>query len=172
MVTPATAPVATPVETWDNLTTGIATSVANDLASIKCAEVTFTQTSAAGTYTGSVSVPAGSTIIDIQVRSTVLWNAGTSSTMKVGDTDDDGWYTGIDLQATDLVVGEVIRFGSTGGKEGVYIVVATGAQNASYSASARLVTGIITTVGTGTAGRTRMLVLFTSPPTTTAATKV
>jgi hypothetical protein len=131
----------------------------------------FTQTSAAGTYTGTVAVPAGALVTDIKVWSTVLWNAGTSSIMKVGDTDDDGWYTGIDLQATDLLVGEEINFVQTGGKEGVYIVLASGLRSAAYSASARNVTGIITQTGTGTAGRTFMAVEYVVP-TATAATKV
>src|SRR5690349_18261250 len=81
-------------------------------------EVTFTETTGAGTYTGSVTVPAGATIVDIQIHSTALWTATTSATLKVGDAaDDDGWYTGVKLKATDLLVGEVIRFASTVGKE-------------------------------------------------------
>jgi hypothetical protein len=132
----------------------------------------FTQTSAAGTYTSpAVTVPAGGLLLDIKVWSTVLWNAGTSSTMKVGDTDDDGWFTGIDLQATDLLVGEEINFVQTGGKEGAYLSTSTGKRSAAYSASARDIVGIITQVGTGTAGRTFMAVVYVLP-TATAATKV
>lgn len=135
-------------------------------------EVTFTETTGAGTYTGSVVVPAGATILDIWVQSTALWTASTSATMKVGDTDDDGWYTAINLKATDLLVGEVIRFGSTGGKEGVYLVTASGLLSAAYSASARTIAGIVTTVGgTGNAGRSRMLVFYVLPASVTAATK-
>jgi hypothetical protein len=37
-------------------------------------ERTFTETSGAGTYTGSVSVPAGATIQDIIVNGVALWN--------------------------------------------------------------------------------------------------
>lgn len=143
----------------------------NNSSEVRCDEVTFTETAGAGTYTGIVSIPAGSTLIDIQVQSTALWAAATSATMIVGDGDDDnGFYTGIDLKATDLLVAEVIRFGSTGGKEGAYIVNATGELN-SYSATARSIIGTIATVGaTGTTGRTRMLVLYVTPV-ATAATK-
>ncbi len=132
-------------------------------------EVTFTETTNAGIYTGSVTIPAGSTLIDIQVQSTALWDTVTSATMKVGDvTDADGFYIGIDLKATDLIVAEVIRFGSTGGKEGAYIVTATGELN-SYSASERKIIGVVTTVGaTGNAGRTRMLVMWINPIPTVA----
>jgi hypothetical protein len=124
-------------------------------------EVTFTETAGAGVYTGSVTVPAGATILDVKVRSTALWTAATSANMKVGDVAvDDGFYTGINLKATDLLVGEEINFINTGGKEGSYIVAATGYRTA-YSSAARVVSGIITTVGgSGTAGRTRMQVVY------------
>lgn len=139
---------------------------------VVAAEVTFTETAGAGTYTGSVVVPAGATIVDIKVRSTALWDTQTSATMEVGDgTDPDGWFTGVDLKATDLLVGEELNFVQTGGKEGAYLSLTTGARTAAYSASARTVSGIITTVGaTGSAGRTRMMVLYVLP-TATAATK-
>jgi hypothetical protein len=135
-----------------------------------CQEVTFTEAGDT-TYTGSVDLPAGSTILDIQLQSTALWDDGTSATMKVGDgDDDDGFYTGVDLTATDLLVDEVIRFESTGGVEGAYIVAATGELN-SYDPAARTITGVVTTGGQdGTAGRTRMLVVYTCPSNTTAAT--
>ena len=134
--------------------------------------LSFTQTSAAGTYTGTITVPAGALILDIKVWSTVLWNAGTSSLMDVGDvTDPDGWFTQIDLQATDLLVGEEISFDNTGGKHGAYLLVSSGKRSAAYSASARAVSGIIVQTGTGTAGRTFMAVEYVLP-TATAATKV
>lgn len=127
-------------------------------------EITFIERTGAGVYTGRIVLPAGSTLIDIQVQSTTLWDAAASATMKVGDaSDDEGFYTGIDLKATDLEVAEVIRFESPGGKQGAYIVTATGELN-SYSASERTISGIITTVGaTGSAGRTRMLVIYVIP---------
>lgn len=135
-------------------------------------EVTFTETTGAGTYTGSVTVPAGATILDIQVQSTAVWTATTTALMDVGDVaDPDGWYTQINLKATDLLVGEVIRFGGTGGKEGAYVVNATGLLSTSYAGTARVVTGKVVTVGAaGSAGRTRMLVLYILPV-ATAATK-
>lgn len=135
-------------------------------------EVTFTETTGAGTYTGSVNVPAGATIIDIKVRSTALWDTATSATMKVGDAaDDDGWFTGINLKATDLLVGEEINFVQTGGKEGAYLNTTTGARSAAYNAAAVVISGIVTTVGaSGSAGRTRMVVIY-AVPTAVAATK-
>lgn len=145
----------------------------NKLASItgypvEAHEVTFTE-DGAGTYTGSVSVPAGATILDIIVNGVALWTAGTSATLKVGDaTDDDGYYTGINLKATDLLAGESLSFALAGGKAGAYI--ANSQVSPRYSASARVISGIITSVGAGTAGRTRMVVIFTLP-TASAAVK-
>ena len=62
----------------------------NNSTEIRCAEVLFTETTGAGTYTGTISLPAGSTLIDIQVQSTALWDTATSATMIVGDADDEG----------------------------------------------------------------------------------
>lgn len=174
-----TAVTATAAELNALASTGLSAAEAAKIASLASTAYipvvelrSFTQTSAAGTYTGSVTVPAGALITDIKVWSTVLWNAGTSSLMDVGDvTDPNGWYAGIDLQATDLLVGEEINFIQTGGKEGAYLSLTTGARSASYSASARIVSGIIVQTGTGTAGRSFMSVHYVLP-TATAATKV
>lgn len=136
---------------------------------VEAIEVTFTETSGAGTYTGAVAVPAGATIHDIIINGVALWNNAGACTMKVGDTDDDGYYTAIDLKATDLLAGESLSFALAGGKAGAYI--ANSQVSPRYSASARTINGIITTASTGgSTGRTRMTVIF-SVPTATAATK-
>ena len=132
--------------------------------------------SAVGTSTGTIEVPAGSVILDIQVSNVVLWDAGTSTTMIVGDDDDpNGWFTGINLQATDLVVGEILSalHGDLwGGKEGAYIVAATGRRgrltagvdSGNYVGAATEVIGSVTTVGTvPTVGTTYMTVFYTTP---------
>lgn len=139
---------------------------------VEAAEVTFTETTGAGVYTGEITVPAGATILDIKTRSTALWTATTSALMDIGDAGDpDGWFTQIDLKATDLLVGEEINFVQTGGKQGAYLNTTTGARSAAYSASARVISGVVTTVGAaGNAGRTRMMVVYTLP-TAVAATK-
>lgn len=115
---------------------------------------------AAGVYTASVTVPGGSTILDILVNGVALWNNGTSATLKVGDaTDDDGYYTAVDLKATDLLAGESISFDEAGGKAGAYI--ANSQVSPRYSASDRVISAIVTTVGTvPTTGSTRIQVLW------------
>ena len=134
-------------------------------------EVTFTENTVNTTFTGAVSVPAGAWITDIRVRAVALWNDGTAASMIVGDAaDPDGFYTAINLKATDLLADEVIRFEFTGGTEGAYMVVSTG-EVFDYSAAARVITGVVTvTDKDGTTGRTRMIVEYIVPATVTAAT--
>ncbi len=80
----------------------------------------------------------------------------------MGDgTDPDGYFTGVDLKATDLLAGESISFGAAGGKAGAYI--ANDQVSPRYSAAARSVIGVVTQTGTGTAGRTRMTVIYSKP---------
>lgn len=142
-------------------------------AEVNALEVTFTETTGAGVYSGSVTVPANSWLLDIKIWNTVYWTATTSAAMIVGDAvDPNGWYDAIDLKATDIVPNEVIDFNNTGGQEGAYIVTATGQRSTMYSALERVITGEITTVGAaGNAGRTRMLVLYTTTSNAGAATK-
>lgn len=129
------------------------------LTPIVSKEVTFTETSGAGTYTGAVNVPAGATLLDIVINGVALWTNAGACTMKVGDTDDDGYYTGIDLKATDLLAGESLSFALAGGKAGAYI--ANSQVSPRYSATARTINGIVTTASTaGGAGRTRMTVVY------------
>jgi len=140
-------------------------------------EVTFTETTGAGTYTGSVTVPGNSWLLDIKIYNTVYWTATTSANLDVGDVATaDGWFTQIDLKTTDIVAGadaEVIDFNNPGGTEGAYLVTATGERALMYAATARVISGIVVTVGAaGNAGRTRMVVIYTDPTVPTVATKV
>lgn len=133
--------------------------------------VKFTETAGAGVYTGTIALPAGHFLQDLLVIGEALWAAATSAVMKVGDAgDDDGFYTGIDLKATDLLAGEALSFAQDGGKAGAY-VTATQA-NARYSATARTITGVVTTVGGGgSTGRTHLVAVYVVPV-LTAASKV
>jgi len=140
-------------------------------------EVTFTETSGSGTYTGSVRVPKESWLLDVKFYPVALWDNAGNATLKAGDAvTDDGFFTGINLKATDLIAGtnaEVLDFNNAGGKPGGYIVAATGERAVMYSALERVVSGIITTTGAGgTLGRTRMLVIWSAHANPTAATKV
>jgi len=130
---------------------------------MKTREIVFTEAGAAGVYTGSHVLPAGACLHDIIVNGVALWTAGTSATMTVGDAGNaSGYFTGVNLKATDLLAGESISFDQAGGKAGAYI--ANSQVSPRYSAAERTITGTITTVGTtGNAGRTRMTVVYSLP---------
>lgn len=115
---------------------------------------------AAGVYTASVTLPAGSHLLDILVEGVALWNNGTSATLTVGDAAvADGYYTGVNLKATDLLAGESLSFALAGGKAGSYI--ANSQVSPRYSATDRVISAVVTTVGTvPTTGSTRIEVLW------------
>jgi len=138
-------------------------------------EVIFEEAGAAGTYTGSVTVPAKSWLLDIKLFCEAYFAAGTTASMIVGDADDpNGWFDAVDVKATDIVAGtdaEVIDFNNAGGTEGAYLSASTGERARMYDTAERVITGLITTVGTtSTAGEVRMLVMYTDPTTPTDAT--
>ena len=158
-------------QNWiDDLVDSVAKALGlpTNAALVVAEERTFTE-NGAGTYTGSVDVPAGATLIDIIVNGVALWTAATSAAMIVGDaTDPNGYYDAINLKATDLLAGESISFALAGGKAGAYI--ANSQVSPRYAATARTISGEITSVGAGTAGRTRMVVVYVVP-TAVAATQ-
>lgn len=145
-------------------------ALASDAYPVVMASVLFTETAGAGTYTGTISLPAGSRIIDIGVDGIALWTAATSASMIVGDgADNDGFFVATNLKATDLLAGEINNIEHPGGLAGAYIA---SEQRVLYSAAARDVIGVVTTVGgSGTAGRTRLYVAYATA-TATNATKV
>jgi|WetSurMetagenome_2_1015567.scaffolds.fasta_scaffold152250_2 hypothetical protein len=114
----------------------------------------------AGVWTASIAVPADAILIDVIVHATALWTATTSATLIVGDTaDDDGFFTGVNLKATDLLAGESISFALAGGKMGADVTqndptqasIAAGAigqANRRKLATTRNLTCKVTTVGT------------------------
>jgi hypothetical protein len=120
------------------------------------------ESGAAGVYAVSVVLPAHSTVLDIIVHGVALWTAGTAATLIVGDTTDpDGFYTAVNLKATDLLAGESLSFALAGGKAGAYI--ANSQVSPRYSATARTISASVTTTGTtATAGRTRVTVIYTT----------
>jgi hypothetical protein len=141
---------------------------------VKYKTVKFTETTGAGVYTASVIVPPNATLLDIVVNGVTLWTAATSATLKIGDaTDDDGYFTGVDLKATDLLAGESISFALAGGKAGAYI--ANSQVSPRFATTQRTISAVVTTVGTtGNAGTTNVVVVYVDPADNDvqAATKV
>jgi hypothetical protein len=142
--------------------------------------VLFTETSGAGTYTGSVEIPYGSFLLEVVVHGIALWdNAGTVD-MIVGDSqastgDPDGIFVITSLKSGgDLTAGQSISAaGGTNTASGeVGADIAATAWERRYLAGTRTITGVITTSSTGgSTGRTLMLVVYTDPTSVAAATK-
>jgi hypothetical protein len=143
--------------------------------------ITFTEDATSVTHTGTVVIPAGATLHDIIVTSTVLWT-DSSAAISVGDAQAaTGWFNTVNLSATDLLVGEALRASSPtsgwAGKPGAYLDATTGkwgqataTKAGPYYATAGSVIGVVNvTTPSGTAGRTFMTVTY-SVGTVTAAT--
>ena len=130
----------------------------------------ITELTGTASYVITVPIPAGAWIHDIRVTNQALWTAATSATLKVGDTaDDDGYFIGGNMKATDLPLGEILSVVNStlwGGLEGAYLVAATGqrgpvATNFSlYYAAGSNILFTIAKTGAGTAGRTHCSVTY------------
>lgn len=130
----------------------------------------LTELTGSATYSVTIAVPAGAVIHDIRVVPQVLWSAATSAALIVGDTaDPDGYFASTDLKATDLLVGEMfsaVESSLWGGKEGAYLVAATGRRGPTssnfglyYVAGSNIIFSV-TKVGAGTDGRTYVSVTY------------
>jgi hypothetical protein len=137
--------------------------------SVRAESIRFVESAgtAAGVYSASFEVPADAILIDVIVQNTALWTAGTSATLIVGDTvDDDGFYTAVNLKATDLLATESLSFAQAGGKQGADVTeTAAGAHvRRRKLAAARTLSAKVTTVGTvGTAGITDVVFVYAYP---------
>lgn len=132
-------------------------------SAVKVERRTLQAQGAAGVYTATVDLPAGASLMDIHVNGVALWGAGTAATLIVGDgTDPDGYFTGVNLKATDLLAGESISFALAGGKAGAYI--ANSQVSPRYSATARTITFQVTTTGTASSVGTTVCEVFYSAP--------
>lgn len=134
---------------------------ANGLAGgVQVKAVTF-QAAGAATHTGTIPLPAGAVILDVQVHGLVVWTAGTSASLIVGDdVDPDGFFAATDLKATDLLQFEANTIEHPGGKAGAYIV---SEQRKLYQATARNVIGVVTQVGASNTGTTLLVVVYAVP---------
>lgn len=133
----------------------------------------FVEDATSLTHTATFNIPAGSTLLDIIVIPIVLWTATTSAGFTCGDAAAaTGWFTNINLKATDLVLGERLQASAGtrgwGGAPGAYLDNSTGrfGQQSSnmiggYCPNAYSVIGVVTVVGPSTTvGRTLMQVLY------------
>lgn len=133
----------------------------------------FEETAAGVSHVATIALPAGAVLHSIKIIAEALWGAA-AAVMKVGDTaDDDGYFIGVDLKATDLLVGEVLETNNDalwGGKEGAYLVAATGQRGPVatnfgmyYGAGTNIIGTVTVTTPTPTTGRTVLCVEYSVP---------
>lgn len=132
---------------------------------VQSQEIVFTESagSAAGTYSGTIQLPAGAILLDLLIQQDVLWTADTSATMIVGDTvDDDGYFVGVNLKATDLLADESVNLTEKdGGVNGAFNAATHVTDRRKGTLALNKITAKITTVGTvGTAGITRLIAVY------------
>lgn len=143
---------------------------------LRVAELTFTEAvqSGAGSYSASVTIPAGGWIENIIVKAVAVWDDATSASLQIGDGDDaDGYFTAVDVKATDLTAGQTIDISNRdGGQGGVYLTEGTSTHTLAryYSAAGTLTATVTVGAGGGSAGRTRVFVIFGVPTSSTAST--
>lgn len=125
-----------------------------------CAERTFTETSGAGTYTATVPIPAGATVVDLVWKNTVVWNNAGTCVAQVGDDDDaDGYLAAVDIKTVPGA--DTVGYGGLSTKmsdtgSGVYK-----GKGGKYCAAAKTITATVVTSSTGGGnGRSRLLVFF------------
>ena len=132
--------------------------------------VLFTEDATTTIHTGTVTIPAGATLLDILWVPEVLWT-DSSAVITCGDAASaNGWFTSCNVSATDLILGERLQASEDnnwGGVNGTYLTTAGrfGQQATNmiggYCPTDYSVIGVITvTTPSGTAGRTRMTVLW------------
>ena len=130
----------------------------------------FIENATSTIHTATFGVPKGWTILDIIVVPEVLWTATGTVVFKCGDANaSDGYFSSVDLKATDLILGERLQAASDnfwGATQDAYLTTAgrfgQAATNAigGYMPAAYSVIGVVT-VGTPatTVGRLRMTVI-------------
>lgn len=140
-------------------------------------DVTDGHDAAVGTSTGTVELPAGAILLNIQVVSTVTWNAGDSAVLDVGDDDAaTGWFSQVNVQdSAELEVGEVLDISNAenwGAAQGAYLNATSGRKGRTtagvdsgvfYGAASQVI-GALTTAGTvPSTGTTYMIVTYMKP---------
>lgn len=149
-----------------------AVELAGLVSCVEC-EIKESDGSAAGVYTATIPIPAGAYVLNVLASNEALWTSGTSAEMIIGDDDDDnGYLEACSVKATDLLLANQFDFVFKSDTPGAYITGGTSndASTNRYYSAANNVIAKVTTVGTvGTAGKTRILVVYCKPTKVQAA---
>lgn len=122
--------------------------------------------SGAGTYTATIPIPAGATVLDVIFRNSVVWDSGTSAAMTCGDDDNStGYFSSTNVKTTPSA-------DTNGAGAGLSTRLSLGASAGAYKGgagkfctAAKTITCAIVAVGAGSAGRSRLLVEYAVPAT-------
>ena len=160
-------------ETFTNKTITGGTFTGDPVGIVRVAGGVITELTGDGTYTISVTVPAGSLVLSIRAVFQAAWTAGTSATLTIGDTGDpDGFLTGGDAKSygvgavwcTDddevFTVDNGAYFTAAGVERGP---VST--NFGYYYVASSIIRAAVVKSGTGTAGRTGFWVMYATPET-------
>jgi hypothetical protein len=148
--------------TFMDIDQGAAMALINPSALVQYAEGLITE-SGAGTYTLTLTAPAGSTVRDATVVPETAWDSGTSATLNAGEAggDTDNYFTAVDMKAQTTEMSLLLSSTGSGDLKGT---------EPRY-ASSQAITFVIVSVGTGSAGRTRCRLYYSVPGTVLAAVK-
>jgi hypothetical protein len=167
-----TATITAPTITTPTVTSPVITGDASS-GVVVAKTISFVEDATSLTHTGSVVLPAGAVLLDIIVSGGVVWTATGTVTLKIGDTAvADGYFIGVNLKATDLLAGETLAISgsnvaASGGKQGSYLVAATGQRGAAatnfgaHNVAGTTINAVVTVVTPATtAGRTYVTVFY------------
>lgn len=117
-------------------------------------DVTFDETAGAGTYTGTVAVPAGARLLDVLVETTAGWAAATAA---LTISDVAGGAASL-LSALNVKAAQSKNIqGATGAFTNAY---SSGKAGSRYAAADTITCALVTTGSGGTTGRTRVAFLI------------
>lgn len=121
----------------------------------KVVVVPINEAGAAGTYTITLPVKAGTMLLDVIFNTKVLWGAGTSATLDVGDTfDPKGYMNDVNIKTTPALVDKAVH--ASAGSVGTY----TGCR---YYDADDYITATVVTVGTTSSVGRSFLTFVYSP---------
>ena len=122
----------------------------------------FTESSGAGSYSVTIPIPAGATVLDVRFMNDALWTNGTSAVLNVGDGDDaDGYLDGVDVLAAPIA-----NIAGAGGISSFLKDTGAGAYaglTKHYAAAGAITATIVTGTGTEHTGISRLIVVYVEP---------
>ena len=123
--------------------------------------VPFNEAGAAGTYTATVAIPAKSQMLNVTWMNSVLWTAGSSAAVSVGDTaSSTGYLSSLNIKTTPTVAVKAFESvpNATASVSG-----AGGYTGYPFYNSADTITATVTTTGTAASvGRSFLVVAYTT----------